>query len=180
MSRYLDRLIRKVEKEFIEVEKLYPRLQLFIEDQIYMQGDIDIRKENEFFGRFSIRIELSSYYPNDIPVTFEDKGKIPNDIDRHKFVENNSCCLVPTAQKRIILGRKYTLLNYIEKLVVPYFANQIFFELNKKFYREYSHGDKGVLEFYQDFFETKSINYLVNGLNCALSCLLYTSPSPRD
>ena len=168
MSKYIEKLYNLLDEEFSEVEKEYPRLQLFKENNLFIQGDIDIKKGEEFFGRFSIKIEISFHYPKVFPVVFEDKGRIPNDKDRHKFVDSNSCCLVPTWQKRIILGRSYTLLNFIDKLVVPYFANQIYFERENKFLREYSHGYKGILESYHDFFETDSKEFVLTGLRKAI------------
>ena len=68
-------------------------------------------------------------------------------------------------EEALILGRNYTLVDYVDKLVVPFFASQKLIVLGQgKGIGEYSHFGSGIIEYYQDKFNTSDIEIILKSL----------------
>lgn len=114
---------------------------------------------NCFFGKiyiskndfYEIKVHLSSY-PLKFPVVEELGERIPQNLDRHKYYNSDICCLTTEAMGQILLKTKIrTLIDFFNLMVIPYFKNNSFYEINKKYYKdEYSHGVEGIWEGYKD------------------------------
>lgn len=139
-----------------EQEKLaikYPSLNFIIEGKIvFIRGKIQIAD----IAEFSIEIKLLDDYPTSLPEVKEIGGKIFRSDERH-INEDGTCCLTIPAKIHQDLGKNYSIVTFIEIFVIPFFANQIYYEINGVWANgDYSHGEKGLLEFYSELLETKS------------------------
>ncbi|NQY30394.1 MAG: hypothetical protein HRT69_13085 [Flavobacteriaceae bacterium] len=101
----------------------------------------------------SYEIQIVLYtYPRLFPTVYETGGRIPPKMDRHIYPDSGSCCFTTRAKSQILLKTKVTsLLKFIDEVVIKYFENNSFYELNKHYYGdEYSHGKMGIIEGYKD------------------------------
>lgn len=100
---------------------------------------------------YNVRIDLTPY-PRQFPDVYEIEGRIPIKMDRHMYPESGSCCFTTRAKSQVLLKTKVTsLLVFIDEVVVKYFENNSFFEINKKYFgAEYAHGKNGIIEGYKD------------------------------
>ena len=109
---------------------------------------------------FSVRIELSKGYPNEIPIVKEcgDRIKslavlrgITDTRDLHCYPENNRICLCIGDEERKRFTPDLGLRRFIEELVVPYFYAFRFFERNNRWpWGDYRHCLLGYFEYYLD------------------------------
>lgn len=118
------------------------------------------QKEGFLWGRFAIVYKISTCstktsgierlsYPSRIPEVYLLDHPEMRDIDRH-IAENGYCCLTTAVESRLVLGKKYTLIDFTEKLVIPFFARQIKYEYTGIWPTgEYSHYNEGLYEYYQ-------------------------------
>jgi hypothetical protein len=119
----------------------------YIESENIVTGKLFIA-ENDYY---EVSIDLSPY-PNRFPTVLEIGERIPKKADRHIYTDSGACCFTTTAKSQILLKTKIkSLESFIKLIVIPYFENNSYFEINKKYYTdEYSHNIKGVLEGYKD------------------------------
>jgi hypothetical protein len=111
-----------------------------------------IRVDSEDY--YDISIDLSPY-PEYFPVVFETGERIPKKIDRHVYTDTGSCCFTTNAKTQILLKTVITsLMDFMKEIVVPYFMNNSYYEINGRYYdEEYSHGPVGVVEGYRDILQ---------------------------
>lgn len=111
-----------------------------------LTGELWITNDDSYF----VEIELEGY-PKFLPKVYEVGERIPRKLDRHIYSDTGSCCFTTAAIGQILLKTEIgSLLEFIDKIVVPYFWNNSFFELNDCYYdEEYSHS-LGVIEGYRD------------------------------
>jgi len=110
-------------------------------------GELYISKEDSY----DILIQLNPY-PYSFPIVFETADRIPKKLDRHIYTDTGSCCLTTSAKAQILLKTQITSLSlFIKEIVIPYFQNNSYFEINKEYRTdEYSHGVLGIVEGYRD------------------------------
>ena len=130
-------------------------------------GEIDIYdNEDRYYSSFNIKITIPLKYPYEFPILYESGNKIPHIIDRHIY-KNGSCCVCITQEEDIRCKRGITIKEFIFEYVIPFFANQIYFEVNGKWANgDYQHGYDGVIQFYQELFNTKDLNIIIEGFKC--------------
>ncbi|MCT4589115.1 MAG: hypothetical protein N4A71_14935 [Carboxylicivirga sp.] len=106
---------------------------------------------------YDVRIELNGY-PKHFPVVYEVGERIPKEVYRHIYSDTGSCCLTTRAKAEILLKTKITTLNlFVKDIVVPYFQNNSYYEINRKYKtEEYSHDASGVVEGYMDILQTNN------------------------
>lgn len=64
------------------------------------------------------------------------------------------------------LNSQVYLPEYLELLVVPYLANQLYFDSEEEWANgDYEHGAEGILQFYQELFEMEAIEEAINLLS---------------
>ena len=126
---------------------------IYIKNKNIIEGKIYV-SENDFY---EVSIDLSSY-PLRFPAVEEVGERIPKKADRHIYTDSGTCCFTTVAKSQILLKTRIkTLEAFIKLIVLPYFNNNSFFELNQKYFTdEYSHGTKGILEGYADVLEIKN------------------------
>lgn len=148
----MDELLAQIRNEIVG----YPELSAAIvgkEIEIVGRLDLDLGKNNSY----DIKIALDEHYPLSLPRTYETEGRIQQTLDRHYFTgDDSSCCLCIPHQLRKIFPIGEPISTYIDALVIPYFKNQIHYEITGEYVSEYSHGLAGIFEFYQELFKVNN------------------------
>jgi hypothetical protein len=127
---------------------------------------------SEFYGNlcveqndcYQISINIVPF-PNSFPIVKELGERIPRKIDRHIY-SDASCCLTTKAKEQLLLKKKIkTLDKFISDIVIPFFKNNSYFEINKEYINgDYKHGIVGVFEAYQEIANISDLKLLFNTL----------------
>lgn len=140
-----------MEKEIEAVLQQYP-------DLVYDDKDHSLKGTLLLVGQdsYGVLIDLKPY-PRFFPKVFEVGGRIPKKAHRHIYGDPGSCCFTTRAQSQVLLKTKIrTLLQFLDEIVVRYFENNSYYEINGRYYgEEYSHNIRGILEGYQDILRIK-------------------------
>lgn len=162
------RLTAKMETDIHALRTKYPAFRLFsnLNNGIFIFGSIELK--DTLYGfiweKYDIKILLPCEYPFKTPRCYLVSKNISWTSDRH-IDKDGRCCLVPTLEEYIILGEGYDLINYIEKLVIPFFAAQKLFDLEGKWPNgEYSHFSEGLIEYYLAKLSLKNKKLLIPAL----------------
>lgn len=164
-----------IKSQIILVAKKYPKL-TFDPTANTLYGSIMVDSEDFY----DISIELSPY-PEYFPVVYETGERIPKEENRHIYSDSGSCCFTTNAKAQILLKTVISsLVDFMKEIVVPYFMNNSYYELNGRYFNEeYSHGPIGVVEGYRDILQISDdlriakimLDYLNNGkLNVHQNC----------
>lgn len=131
-------------------------------DLYTLKGNIRIidKQDNYCLGTFYVSyiIDLTRYlkndgsffsYPNKLPcvklLNHDEYKKNDFHIDK-----NGCCCLAPDAECFYILEKDYSLVDFTERLVIPFFAALLYkAETDKWPYGDYSHFTMGLFEYYE-------------------------------
>lgn len=158
-------LSREVITQVKLVQKEQPGLE-YIPEKGYLSGRLKIEEGDEY----SVDIDLNSF-PYRFPIVWETGERIPRRIDRHINNKIESCCFTTSAMEQILLKTKVkSLLQFINLIAIPYFLNNSYFEINKKYKNgDYSHGILGKIEGYGDILELDDKKIIVLALMMRLS-----------
>lgn len=103
---------------------------------------------------YDVEIRILQAFPESIPTVKELGGRIPKDF--HQFTDG-TLCLGAETELRIQLVSVPTLLNFLERVVIPYFYGYSYFQ---KFglmpFGELAHGNEGVLDYFTSLFRVTS------------------------
>jgi len=139
-----------------------------VDDEIHITGKLDIGLGEE--DKFDVLIVLGSGYPKTIPRTYETGGRVPREMDRHYYTgDGASCCLCMPHLLRQRFPEGAPISVYIDRLVVPYFQNQVHYEITGKYVSEYSHGLLGIYEYYTELFGVKDLETIVRLVQAVVS-----------
>ena len=143
-----------------------------------ISGVWDVIREGELLESYVIKIVFPDNYPEKMPSVYEVSEKIPRSADRHlmstKFGEIQSgknweaCLFVSYARWEIWpIGESFKI--FLDKPLNDFFFSQIYFEKFKKWpFGDYSHGDKGILEYLSEKLGTsdrKRLSKMINIIN---------------
>lgn len=144
--------------EIEELMQKYPTLE-YNSEKKELYGDLYISKND----CYEIKIDLIPY-PKYFPNVYEVGERIPPKVDRHIYTDSGACCFTTLAKSQILLKTKIKNLSYfIKEIVIPYFKNNSYYEINKKYkLGEYSHGFFGIIEGYIDILNLKNVKLLAN------------------
>jgi hypothetical protein len=142
--------LKVVAKEYCEFKIVKPE-----NEKWYLKGILKIRNDDKVtVGDFLIEIHFSPGFPFRFPKLYEVGGMIPDDVDWHKY-KDGSCCITVSADEILQCRSGISVLSFIERFAVAYFANQIYRKLTGEYKNgEYAHGSEGVAQFYQTLFKT--------------------------
>ncbi len=133
--------------------------------QACVTGDIVLTdQQGAIVDRYSVQILSSDDYPRNFPLVFEIGGRIPRNVDWHIFPESGRCCICTLPEEMLLCKKGITLISFIENQVRPYFFAQKFREMEGYFLNERSHGNQGIVEFFEEIFKTKDLNTIIRGL----------------
>jgi hypothetical protein len=134
------------EKQIKLVLQKYPFLK-YNKERGILFGTID-SDDNDFY---EIEISQLNHFPNKFPMVKETGERIPKKEDRHIYENTLSCCFTTRAREQILLKTHVKkLIDFFDLIVIPYFQNNSYYEINGEYSQgEYSHG-LGNLEGYID------------------------------
>lgn len=120
--------------------------------------------------------QLKFFFPlgvfiDKIPRVWEKENKLPWIKDRHIY-DNGEFCLSSNLDAYLICRKGISFLSFLENIVKPFLATQTLLSLGKidSFPQgERSHGEQGVLESYQDYFETEDISLIIDLISSSLT-----------
>lgn len=121
-----------------------------IEGKIHLKGPLDVGYGER--NQFEIEIIVDEAFPKRIPEVHETGGRIPSILDRHYMSDGSGCCLVIPHRFTEYFKPFMTFENFIDIFVIPFFRNQIYYEINGHFAAGYKHGEHGMWEYYVEIF----------------------------
>jgi len=147
-----------------DVNKKYPLLEL-----VCIDGDYKISGTLRYIASydnhetiddsFNIQIHIPDDYPDNIPRVYETEK---TNGYHHRFT-NGMLCLSSPLEQYYEFCKCKNLLNFIDKLIIPYFYFFSFYiKHNQKPYDDLDHGEKGLRETYKNRFGTSSVQSLYN------------------
>jgi len=150
------------QKELPQVVSKYPNLSIKNDKGTgFLKGIIDVSTKNDLIiGNFSVEIHSTGKFPYRFPKLYEVGGDIPCEADWHKY-SDNSCCFTVEPEEILICKNGITLIQFIEDIAIPYFANQIYRKQEGNYLREYPHDNAGIRMFYSELFKSENINFWI-------------------
>ncbi|HME69736.1 MAG TPA: hypothetical protein VKM54_07690 [Myxococcota bacterium] len=143
-----------------------PSLHLYIEkEKAEARGTFPVRgPEGEVADEYLVTIEVPSRYSEDLPVVREVGGRIPWTADRHVNANGEACVLLPDARwESFPVGAPF--LEFLAGPLHSFFLGQSIFESTGKWpFGEWSHGRRGILEYYEMLLETESTEVIAGFL----------------
>lgn len=162
--------------------KKYPSLSIReIDNKKILKGILDIvNDDHKTIGHYLIEIHFIDEFPFRFPNLFEIGGAILNHADWHKY-EDHRCCITVLPDEIIKCKSGITIVEFIEKYSRSFFANHIHRKLTGHYLNgEYSHGKKGLLEFYIDLLKTTEPKIWVNYIKHVFSGSIYSTDRNND
>ena len=96
----------------------------------------------ELTDTFVISISIPEEFPDELPVVRETGGRVPRTF--HTYSDGSLCLGSPTSQ-RLHLAKRPTALAFIQRCLIPYFYNFLYFQLYDILpFGELAHGWKGI------------------------------------
>jgi hypothetical protein len=175
----------KSEYQIRQVLKEHPGLSYDEQSQMF-SGTLIIDEDDYYW----VLIDLKTF-PKRFPIVKETHERIKSHVDFHKY-SDDSLCLTTPAKEQILLrkGMIKTISQFIDKIVLPFFQNNSFRELNGCYKKgEYSHGLPGVFESYLEILGISDIGLAVdilikhlNGMSFSVndSCFCGSSKKFKD
>jgi hypothetical protein len=152
-----------IEAHFTELIKKYDQLTLVCSDGKHIvQGLLEFKASyNDISIRdsFHIKLLIPSDYPNTPPVAMETAGRIPK-----RFHSNHDgLCLAAPIEIHRKFSDNPTLLGFVNDLLIPYLYAFSYWEKHGVMpFGELSHGNKGIMEYYLEFFNVHSESAVLN------------------
>lgn len=146
------------------------------EGRILVTGFLSFRcSYNDYMIEDGYRVEISSLeeYPNKVPVVRELNNRIPRLPDNHAY-EDGTLCLATPLELHQSFFESPTLLDFIEKLLIPYLYGHTYWERKGVYpWGEASHGSAGIKASYAELFGVSDdlsivrfLRYLAMGYYC--------------
>lgn len=129
---------------------------------------------------YEVEIKLRGF-PKEFPEVLEIGERIPRKIDRHINNISKSCCFTTSAMEQVLLRKRRikTISEFINKIVVPYFQNNSYYEINGEYKNgEYAHGIIGTFQSYQDILGISDLKVVIELLNKRLKSIKLGKNNP--
>ncbi|HPM38249.1 MAG TPA: SEC-C domain-containing protein [candidate division Zixibacteria bacterium] len=161
-----EELVQLVIGQFAGLHAQFPELRLKVAEDgsVQIVGRLAFSAEHggiEIKDAYDVLLRVPSDYPRRIPSVFETGGRISE--DHHKYDDGSLCLGVPLDLRRRFAAN-LTLLRFVEEAVVPYLYAYSYVEQRGEMpFGEWSHGLRGILDFYRSEFSTED-DLIVLGL----------------
>lgn len=139
-------------KEFESITEQFPYLNIVGERTI--AGDVQVGNLDNPLHLFKSEIILDAGYPFRYPTVFETGGDIPRTVQRHVFPKTGNLCLGVEAEQRILCVKGIGLDWFMNRILVPRYADEYLVMKGEDYQQEYSHNFDGNWEFYFNRFRT--------------------------
>ncbi len=136
----------------------YPNLQIVGEPgHQYLRGILDV-PDGAGGVAYSYLVEIKpvAHFPYRYPIVFEVGGDIPVGADHHKYPDKH-LCLGVDAEEIIQCHKGLSLVEFIEKVLIPHLANQHYRHITGAYLQEYAHGNDGVRQYYEKLVGTSDM-----------------------
>ena len=160
--------------------KQHPQLSMNTENNGYVvNGQFVLNHEYNnipLYEEYEIKIYIPFNFPCDFPLVWEVSNKIPKNFGH--LCSKGELCLGVNCEIANFLNKHPSLIRYIDELVVSYLYAATYYKKYGKFpYGERSHGVKGIMEYYLDFWNVKEERSVITLLH--LVCLFkYSKLTP--
>lgn len=146
------------ETQLEDVCKCYPHLQIKKSgNSMFLQGMLDIKDlEGNVIKSLFIEIHHQPGFPYRFPKLFEVGRYIPDGADWHKYADG-SCCITAEPIEIIECANGISVIEFIDKYAIPYFAHQVYRKEFGEYQKEYAHGAKGLRQAYCDIMGTDNV-----------------------
>lgn len=126
------------------------------DDSFLISGDVNfnaVHNNVTIKDKFTLEILIPNDYPARLPTVKETGGRIPREKDYHANPDGSLCLNIPI-ELRKVLNENGTLLDFVNKSVIDFLYA---FSFKEKYgympYGEWSHGGKGIIEYYSAVFK---------------------------
>ncbi|MDW8852588.1 SEC-C metal-binding domain-containing protein [Flavobacterium sp. MMLR14_040] len=157
----------KLDNDIQEVLEMFPKMKLEVENKVkILLGEVDIFDgANTYVDSFSIKVIAPSRYPHEFPRLFETGNKFEHIADRH-ISEDGSCCVCSLQEENLVSQRGITIKSFFLKYVLPYLANQVYFDSQGKWVNgDFEHGDLGIFQYYSELLKLENIAEVIEFLS---------------
>lgn len=153
MNNGYDQFIGQLSEAVDAYPSLYESLN---NERKILKGSLPIVDKNgKHWEDYEIEIHFSEKFPDEFPTLFETSGKIPKIADWHVYEDTFSCCVKVRPEEILRCKNGITIKEYISEEVLPYLFNQTHRRVEGYYVNgEYSHGAKGIYEFYSQILKT--------------------------
>ncbi len=115
-----------------------------------------------YVDSYDIKVLIPLNYPYGFPTLFETSNKFEHSDSRH-VSDDGSCCVCSLQEADIHEQRGITIKDFFLKYVIPYLANQLYFDSENKWANgEWEHGFDGIFQFYKEIFKTSDIEKVLS------------------
>lgn len=126
---------------------------------MFLQGMLDIKDlEGNVIKSLFIEIHHQPGFPYRFPKLFEVGRYIPDGADWHKYADG-ACCITTEPIEIIECANGISVIEFIDKYAIPYFAHQVYRKEFGEYQKEYAHGAKGLRQAYCDIMGTDNVLY---------------------
>lgn len=153
-----DGVARCVIDQVVDAQTEHPDLELTLErsGQMLVQGTVSFCIDHDgrrYKDAYELAIAIPPDYPASVPTVKETAGAIPDTF--HRDPVSGDLCLAAPVELRRVFAQGRTLLHFINRLLIPYLFSYTYYRAHDELpHGELSHGLLGLLEYYQDFFNT--------------------------
>jgi hypothetical protein len=162
-----EKTFESVIDEIPDISQTYPNLHFVNEDDnLVLKGNLFFRAsygDKVIEDSYDVSILFSSEYPSELPVVRDIGNRIASDYHTNP---DGTLCLGVYSMVCMKFYENPSILTFIEELLIPYLYRHSYLEQYKKEpWGERAHGDKGVYEFYLDYFGIKNIRTVLSLLD---------------
>jgi hypothetical protein len=132
-------------------------------------GDVVLRGSLEVLDGVNYDVHITfPGYPQQFPKVKEVSNKIPHDPNRH-VNPDGTLCLAVRPQEVLLCRKGLTFDHFMNQILVPHLAREyVKSETGEYPQGEYSHGNKGVLEFFQERFGQENKETIIQLIDLAI------------
>jgi hypothetical protein len=156
-----------LEKVKSRIAERFPDLRVSKEgDVVFLRGSFPIIHEGEILDRYEIELEIPPDLGDSIPKLRETGGRIPRNVNRHMDpATGDACPVVP--EEWLLHAACGSVISFLTGPVRNFFIGQSLVEQGEPWpFGERSHGRAGLLEYYEELFETTDSAAMVRYLEC--------------
>ena len=115
--------------------------------------------------QYAIRLLIPKDYPKEMIVAFEIENRIKKDENEH-INEDGTLCVGRPIEIARVLAPNYRLIDYVNKLLIGYLAQNSYFEKHKVWpFGEAEHGAMRIAKYYMEKYDLADIKAVYNFLN---------------
>ncbi|UUW08953.1 SEC-C metal-binding domain-containing protein [Flavobacterium plurextorum] len=157
----------KLDNDIEAVLEMFPKMKLEVENKVkILLGEVDIFDgANTYVDSFSIKVIVPLRYPHEFPRLFETGNKFEHIADRH-ISNDGSCCVCSLQEENLVSQRGITIKSFFLIYVLPYLANQIYFDSQGKWANgDFDHGVLGIFQYYSELLKLEKITEVIEFLS---------------